>query len=127
MKDLDGGRTKPVKTTKLQQLPPPSTDTHGGTTCPGPQVVDPADDAPNDYPAGDGSNLDNLDVTSIVYSSPDANTLRVVMTLKDLEVPLASPGFISALWNVYFSSGGTRLQRGGHGERRRPTRGMAVL
>jgi len=63
-------------------------DAHpGGTTCPGPQMVDAINDAPNDYPAGDGSNMDNLDFVNASFSSPNASTLRVTMTIKSLSAP----------------------------------------
>ena len=105
MMDLDG-RTKPVRKTKLQPLPPVPVDTHGGTTCPGPQVVDAVGDAPNNYPGGDGSNIDNLDIVNLVFSSPDANIVRVTMALKDLEMPGPPVAEASALWTAYWSYGG---------------------
>src|SRR2546428_1598210 len=56
-------------------------DAHpGGTTCPRPQMVDAINDAPHDYPPGDGSNMDHLHLVNAAFSSPNSNTLRVAMT-----------------------------------------------
>jgi hypothetical protein len=105
MQDLDGS-LEPVNKPPLQPPPPLSTDPHGGTTCPGPQVKDALNDAPNTYPGGDGANMDTLDIIDVVYSSPDANTLRVKMTVVDLQTPGPPVAEISALWTVYWGYNG---------------------
>src|SRR5205814_1913642 len=75
--------------------------------CPGPQVIDVVGDAPNDYPGGDGSNIDTLDIVSASFATVDAATLRVTLTLKDLEVPPPPANFVSAYWTVYWTYNGT--------------------
>src|SRR5207253_5198655 len=63
-------------------------------------------DAPNDYPAGDGSNMDNLDFVSASFSSPDAATLRVTMTSKNLSAVPPPVNLGGALWAVFWSYNG---------------------
>jgi subtilase family serine protease len=106
MLDLDG-RTQPVAKTTLRPPPALPVDTHGGTTCPGPQVKDAVGDAPNDYPGGDGSNMDNLDIVKVAFASPNASTLRMTMTIKDLQPPGPPVAELSALWSVYWTYGNT--------------------
>ncbi|HZQ29099.1 MAG TPA: protease pro-enzyme activation domain-containing protein [Acidimicrobiales bacterium] len=110
MFDIDG-TTTPRRMTHPN--PPPTTGGGGGpvvtgTTCPGPQMIDKVGDAPNNYPGGDGSNMDNLDIVNASFSSPDAATLRVTMTLKDLEPPPPPVNAASALWAVTWTYNGTQ-------------------
>src|SRR3989440_2773776 len=84
-------------------VPPPPP----GTTCPGPQVVDYVGDAPNNYPGGDGSNIDNLDVVNAFFGTPSSSDLQVTMTIKDLVAPPPPVNLVSAFWTVYWSFGGT--------------------
>jgi subtilase family serine protease len=105
------GTTKPRH--KTIPNPPPSAGGSGGpvvtgTTCPGPQIVDVAGDAPNNYPGGDGTNMDNLDIVNGSFASPDAATLRVTLTLKDLEPPPPPANAPSALWAVAWTYNGTQ-------------------
>src|SRR6266513_2763174 len=84
-------------------VPPPPP----GTTCPGPQVVDYVGDAPNNYPGGDGSNIDNLDVVNAFFGTPSSSDLQVTLTIKDLVAPPPPVNLVSAFWTVYWSFGGT--------------------
>ena len=84
-------------------MPPPPQ----GTTCPGPQVVDYVGDAPNNYPGGDGSNIDNLDVVNAFFGTPSSSDLQVTLTIKDLVAPPPPVNLVSAFWTVYWSFGGT--------------------
>src|SRR5439155_13443010 len=101
MLDIDG-KTAPTRLT-TPNAPPTITPTITGTTCPGPQIVDATNDAPNDYPAGDGSNMDNLDIASASFSSPNAATLRVTMTIKNLSSPPPPTNLGGALWAVFWN------------------------
>jgi pseudomonalisin len=100
------GQTAPTRVTSPNP-PPTITPTITGTTCPGPQIVDATNDAPNDYPAGDGSNMDNLDIVSASFSSPDAATLRVTLTIKNLAAPPPPVNLASAIWAVFWNYNGT--------------------
>ena len=104
MLDVDG-KTAPAHLTTPNPVPPPPVDTgnNGGTTCPGPQIVDPAGDAPNSYPGGDGSNLDNLDILNARFASPNATTLQVTLAIKNLEAPPPPANVVSAYWSVYWT------------------------
>jgi pseudomonalisin len=103
--DLDG-KTAPTQLT-TPNPPPTITPVISGTTCPGPQVIDVVGDAPNEYPGGDGSNMDTLDIVSASFATLDAATVRVTLTLKDLEVPPPPANFIAAYWTVYWTYNGT--------------------
>jgi Bacterial Ig-like domain (group 1) len=86
--------------------PPPPPPPPMGTTCPGPQVVDFTNDAPNNYPAGDGSNMDNLDIENAFFGTPDAGHIKVTLTIKNLSAPPPPVNMISAFWTVYWTFGG---------------------
>src|SRR5712692_4924068 len=101
-----GGKTAPTKLT-TPNPPPTITPSISGTTCPGPQMVDAVNDAPNDYLAGDGANMDNLDIVNASFSSPNATTLRVTMTIKNLAAPPPPVNLGGALWAVFWNSNGT--------------------
>ncbi|TME95389.1 MAG: hypothetical protein E6I52_22435 [Chloroflexi bacterium] len=104
--DLDGTTTPSHMTTPNPV--PTITPVISGTTCPGPQMPDATGDAPNDYPAGDGSNMDNLDIVSAAFASPDASTLRVTLTLKNLAAPPPPANIPSALWRVTWTYNDTQ-------------------
>jgi pseudomonalisin len=106
MLDL-AGKTTPTRMTTPNPVPV-ITPVITGTTCPGPQVIDAVGDAPNNYPGGDGSNLDNLDIVSASFSSPKATTLRVTLTIKNLQAPPPPANLVSALWFVYWTYNGTQ-------------------
>lgn len=107
MVDVDG-KTAPTHLTTPNPVPPPPADTgnNGGTTCPGPQIVDATGDAPNSYPGGDGSNMDNLDIVKASFASPDATTLRVTLAIKNLQAPPPPTNMASAYWSVYWTYNG---------------------
>src|SRR5438094_745264 len=84
-------------------VPPPPQ----GTTCPGPQVVDYVGDAPNNYPGGDGSNIDNLDVVNAFFGTPSSSDVQVTLTIKDLVAPPPPVNLVSAFWTVYWTFSGT--------------------
>jgi len=70
-------------------------------------VVDYVGDAPNNYPGGDGSNIDNLDVVNAFFGTPSSSDLQVTMTIKNLAAPPPPANLVSAFWTVYWSFGGT--------------------
>jgi sugar lactone lactonase YvrE len=96
--------------------PPPPAPKPQGTTCPGPQIVDLAGDAPNNYPGGSGQNMDNLDIENASFgSSSGSANIDVKLTVKDLEAPPTAdnPNFTSAQWTVYWQQAGTANAPGG--------------
>ena len=96
------------------KAPPPPPTLPAGTTCPGPQILDFVNDAPNNYPGGSGQNMDNLDIVSASFASGTAN-IDVTLTIKDLQAPPTkdNPNVISALWTVYWQQAGTANAPGG--------------
>jgi hypothetical protein len=82
--------------------PPPQ-----GTSCPGPQIVDFTGDAPNNYPGGDGANMDNLDIVNASFTTPDATHLQTTLTLKNLAAPPPPVNLVSGFWTVYWRFGNT--------------------
>jgi hypothetical protein len=87
--------------------PPPPPVPPAGSTCPGPQVADFTVDAPNNYPTGDGSNMDNLDIVNASFATPDATHLQVRLTIKNLTPPPPPTNMNSILWTVYWTYNGT--------------------
>jgi hypothetical protein len=85
--------------------PPAKPTLPQGSTCPGPQIVDFVGDAPNNYPAGDGQNIDTLDIVNTFFLTPDASTLRVTMTVKNLSPPPPPGNMASGLWVVFWKFG----------------------
>jgi hypothetical protein len=87
----------------VQPPPPPQ-----GNSCPGPQILDFVNDAPNNYPAGMGQNMDNLDIESVSFTD-DSAEIKITMTIKDLEAPPTTdnPNYTSALWTVYWQQTGS--------------------
>lgn len=88
-------------------VPPPPPPLPQGSTCPGPQVVDFTGDAPNNYPAGDGANMDNLDIVNASFGTPDSSNLQVTLTIENLSAPPPPANIISAYWTVYWTYNGT--------------------
>jgi hypothetical protein len=78
-----------------------------GTTCPGPQIVDFVGDAPNNYPGGDGQNMDNLDIVNAFFGTPDNGRIQVTMTINNLSAPPPPVNLLSAFWTVYWTFNGT--------------------
>ena len=108
MLDADG-KTAPTHLTTPNPAPPQPTfpGTNGGTTCPGPQVVDPVGDAGNNVPGGDGKNVDSLDVVNASFASPNATTLQVTLAVHNLSAPPPPANFASGIWAVYWTYNGT--------------------
>jgi hypothetical protein len=83
--------------------PPPAIDTGRPTPCPAPQISDASGDAPNNYPAGDGSNIDDLDVQSASFDTATAGAdpaLGVTLQVKNLSTDPLPPNMLSAQWEV---------------------------
>jgi hypothetical protein len=87
-------------------VPPPPPTPPQGSTCPGPQVVDYVGDAPNNYPGGDGTNMDNLDIVSAAFGTPSATTLSVTLTMNTLSAPPPPANMLAAYWTVYWTYSG---------------------
>ena len=88
--------------------PPPAPQ---GNVCPGPQVADFSGDAPNNFPGGQGQNIDFLDITNVTFASTPltsgGTTVDITMQLKDLEAPptAANPNIVSGFWTALFQYG----------------------
>jgi uncharacterized repeat protein (TIGR01451 family) len=90
--------------------PPPPAPAPRGTTCPGPQLLDFVGDAPNNYPGGQGQNMDNLDLANAFFSSSaGGGNVDVTLTIKDLQAPPTpeNPNVLSGLWTLYWQQAGT--------------------
>lgn len=105
MLDIDG-RTAPTHLT-TPNPPPVLNPSITGSSCPGPQVVDATNDAPNNYTGGDGANMDNLDIVSASFASPNPTTLRVTLTIKNLQSVPPPTNLGGALWAVFWNYNGT--------------------
>jgi hypothetical protein len=77
------------------------------TTCPGPQIKDFTGDAPNVYPGGDGKNMDNLDLVSGAFLTPDSSHISVALTINNLSTPPPPANLVSAIWTAYWTYAGT--------------------
>lgn len=118
------GAALPVRTYTAPVLPFGA----NGTTCPGPQVKDPAGDAPGSLLVGTaGGNQDSLDILSAAFGAPSASDLRIVLTLKNLQpLPPLGPttgtlyfvkwSFGAKIYAVRASSNGPGLQAYDAGE-----------
>lgn len=103
MKAIDGG-TAPANPSTPNAVP--TIDEGNPNPCPGPQMPDKAGDAPNAYPGGDGSNMDELDILSAKFDTTTASgapALGITMTLKNLDGMLP-PNMLSAIWSVHWST-----------------------
>jgi hypothetical protein len=109
MVDIDG-KTAPTHVTTPNPSPPQPVfpGTNGGTSCPGPQVVDPAGDAANNVPGGDGKNVDGLDIVAASFASPSATTLQVTLAVNNLAAPPPPANYVSGIWAVYWTYNGTK-------------------
>ena len=105
---IDVSKTLPAGECITPPGPPPPPPI--GTTCPGPQVLDPINDAPNNYPAGDGTNMDNLDIVNAFFNTTEANgnptTLVVTLTIKNLSSPPPPVNMTSGQWRVLWNYNG---------------------
>jgi uncharacterized repeat protein (TIGR01451 family) len=98
------------------KVPPPPPTPPQGTTCPGPQILDFLNDAPNNYPGGSGQNMDNLDIVNASFaSSAGSANIDVTLTIKNLQAPPTAdnPNVLSGLWTVYWQQAGTANAPGG--------------
>jgi hypothetical protein len=89
-------------------VPPPPPPPPPGNPCPGPQIEDFTNDAPNSVPAGDGSNVDGLDIENVTYSSGGAGMLKITLTAKNLALPPPPANMTGSFWSVYFTIGTTQ-------------------
>ncbi len=99
------------------KVPPPPPTPPQGTTCPGPQILDVLNDAPNNYPSGSGQNMDELDIHNAFFgSSAGTANIDVTLTIKNLQAPptAANPNILSGLWTVYWQQAGTANAPGGN-------------
>jgi hypothetical protein len=77
-----------------------------GTSCPGPQVLDPSGDAKGTVLFNaTGGNIPSFDFTNVRFTTPNTTTFDVTMTLKNLD-PSPQPGTASKDWETYWTFGG---------------------
>jgi len=77
-----------------------------GTSCPGPQVLDPAGDAAGSTTNGAGeTNVASEDILNARFTTPDAAHLAAALTLNDLSSTPA-PGTLSTQYVVHWTFGG---------------------
>jgi hypothetical protein len=75
-----------------------------GSSCPGPQVVDPAGDAAGTATTGvPGSNVDTLDIRDVRFQTPTASTLKVTLRAKNLSALPPGGASLSSYWKVGWS------------------------
>lgn len=80
-----------------------------GTSCPGPQVLDPAGDAPGSTTNGTGeANIASDDILNARFTTPDTTHLQVALTLNNLSSTPA-PGTLSTQYVVYWTYGGNNF------------------
>ncbi len=80
-----------------------------GTSCPGPQVLDPAGDAPGSTTNGTGeANIASDDILNARFTTPDTTHLKVALTLNNLSSTPA-PGTLSTQYVVYWTYGGNNF------------------
>jgi hypothetical protein len=90
-------------------LPPPPPVLPFGSTCPGPQVLDQINDAPNNFAGGSGQNMDNLDIGSATFATESSGGvptfLDITLTIKNLTLPpdpTYDPNIDGAYWSVHW-------------------------
>jgi hypothetical protein len=93
---------------------PGASGTAISTPAPANPMADPTGDAqfPHYSPAGAGANLPQFDFTQLQLSQPDADTLRVTMTLNSLATLAPPAGKASGVWLTRFQA----LSLGDQGE-----------
>jgi hypothetical protein len=82
---------------------------NNGTSCPGPQVLDPTGDAYASLQIGAdplGGSLDTFDITAVRFTTPDASNLQVALTLNNLSA-IPATGTAASLWRVFWTYNGT--------------------
>ena len=76
----------------------------GGSSCPGPQVIDPVGDAPATLTTGTPTtNVDTLDVHSVGFTTPSPSLLKVTMRLKNLSALPPGGASIGSVWQFGWS------------------------
>ncbi len=83
----------------------PATPVLPGSTCPGPQVTDPAADAIDNSVSGKGRNVAPLDLLTAQISTADPRTLLATITLNRLTSSLPA-GVAQAAWQLTWMQGG---------------------
>jgi hypothetical protein len=79
---------------------------NSGTSCPGPQVIDPYGDAyPSVTTGANETNVDSADIGAVRFTTPDATHLQVAMTIKNLTITPVL-GTVSTLYFAYWSYNG---------------------
>ena len=79
----------------------PAAVVSAGTSCPGPQVVDPIGDAAATLETGTPmSNVDTLDIHDLRFATPTADTLQVTLRLANLSALPPGGASVGSLWNV---------------------------
>ena len=77
-----------------------------GTSCPGPQVIDPSGDAKGSILFNaTGGNIPSFDFLNVRFTTPDATHVNVTMTFKDLDTT-PQPPTVSKDWETYWNYGG---------------------
>jgi len=77
-----------------------------GTSCPGPQVLDPAGDAAGSTTNGTGeANIASDDILNARFTTPDSTHLKVALTLNNLSSTPA-PGTLSTQYVVHWTYSG---------------------
>ncbi len=103
---LDGG-TAPADTSGTPN-PPPAVDEGRPDPCPAPQMADRTGDAPNGYPGGDGSNVDQLDIEGVAFGTEQdgsgAPALGITMKLANLSNDPVAAAMTSPAWDVHWTA-----------------------
>ena len=78
-----------------------------GTSCPGPQVIDPVGDAPSTILVNPGGgNIDTFDIKGVKFRTPDAGHIEITMQVANLSAVPAT-GTLSSLWDVFWTYNNT--------------------
>ena len=92
-----------VNDCKPPKQPPPPPQ---GSTCPGPQILDFVGDAPNNFLAGDGANIDTLDLVSAQFTA-DATNIYAHIKVNNLAPPPPPANTPSGFWTLHWTWNGT--------------------
>jgi len=97
--------------------PPPPPNIPFGTVCPGPQILDPSGDAPNNYPGGMGQNMDNFDILNAGFNTVESGGVPsffdIFVTIKDLTLPpdpTFNPNLGGGYWSVHWTYNGNAYE-----------------
>jgi hypothetical protein len=96
--------------------PPPPPNVPFGLVC-GPQILDPSGDAPNNFPAGMGQNMDNLDILNAQFNTVESGGVPtffdIFVTINNLTFPpdpTFDPNLAGAYWSVHWKYNGTAYE-----------------